>query len=87
MFIDLARVWSAAAKSELLSESPDFQAIDRWKQEALKRIEDAVADGYSDRAYLLAEPDFEAIKTDEKFQKLVGQSTAVSQVVGPQKSE
>ena len=87
MFIDLARVWSAAAKSELLSESPDFHAIDRWKQEALKRIEDAVADGYSDRAYLLAEPDFEAIKTDEKFQKLVGQSTAVSQVVGPQKSE
>ena len=72
MFIDLARVWSAAAESERLSVSPDFKAIERWKQEALKRIEDAVADGYRDRAYLAGEPDFEAIKNDETFQKLLG---------------
>ena len=73
MFIDLARVWSTAAESERLSKSPDFNAIERWKQQALKLIEDAVADGYRDRAYLAGEPDFEAIKSDEKFQKLIRQ--------------
>ncbi len=73
MFIDLARVWSAAVESEQLSVSPDFQAIDRWKQEALKRIQSAVANGYRDRAYLAGEPDFEVIKKDEKFQKLLEQ--------------
>ena len=73
LFIDLARVWSAAAEAERCSDAPDFDAIERWKQEALKRIEDAVAAGYRDRAYLAGEPDFEAIKADKKFQKLIGQ--------------
>ncbi len=85
MFIDLARVWSTAAESEQLSAAPDVQAIDRWKQEALKRIEDAIADGYSDRAYLAGEPDFEVIRNDEKFQKLLGKLTVGFQAVGLKK--
>ena len=75
MSIDLARVWSASAESERLSPAPDFEKIERWKQEALKRIEDAVAFGYRDRAYLAGEPDFDAIKLDGKFQELLRKCT------------
>jgi tetratricopeptide (TPR) repeat protein len=71
MFIDLARVWSASAESDRLSPSPDSEKIERWKQEALKMIEDAVALGYRDRSYLMGEPDFDAIKSEEKFQELL----------------
>lgn len=73
LLVNVARVFAASADAEVLTETPDTQAIEQWKTRALTSLTDAVKAGYRDAVFLAGEPDLTSLRSEPKFKELLKQ--------------
>jgi tetratricopeptide (TPR) repeat protein len=62
---------AAAGKDQKLPAAQRTKLAEDYAHEALRLLRDAIARGYQDVAHLKKDPDFDALRAREDFQKLV----------------